>query len=79
MTVPAGMVGCKTPAPAVEGLDPSQGEPDGTVGDMTGRLGRRLAIVVLAGFLVACGGGGSREPADDPVLRAGAQVAVSKG
>ncbi len=46
---------------------------------MTGRIGRRLAIVVLGGLLVAGGGGGSGEPADDPVLRAGGEGVVSEG
>jgi hypothetical protein len=41
---------------------------------------RRLAVLVLAGVLCACGGGGddSGSPDDDPVLRPGDVAAVSK-
>ena len=41
---------------------------------------RRLAALVLAGFLFACGGGddSSGSPDDDPVLRPGDVVTVSK-
>lgn len=40
---------------------------------------RRLAALIVAGALFACGGGdGSGSPEDDPVLRPGDQVEVSK-
>ena len=40
--------------------------------------GGRLAAVILAVVLVACGGDGSGSPDDDPVLRAEDRVEVSK-
>lgn len=39
---------------------------------------RRLAVLLLAGTLFACGGDDSGSPDDDPVLRPGDVVTVSK-
>jgi hypothetical protein len=49
-----------------------------TGGGLADRV-RRLAVLLIAGTLFACGGGGgSGAPDDDPVLRPGDVVTVSK-